>query len=113
MSLSDDERLDSQDPLRHFRATNDELVPEQPKSIHNELVEIEVPLGAPHDRTIRLSLAVDAGPGCGGITWPAGEVRAHSNISFPPFSLVIAPHIPGWISVVVNEYSPDSAFLHN
>lgn len=77
MSLSDDERLDSQDPLRHLRATDDELVPEQPKSVHDELVKIDVPLGGSHGSTVQLSLAVDAGPGCGGITWPAGEVRAH------------------------------------
>jgi hypothetical protein len=25
-----------------------------------------------------LKLAVDASPGCGGIAWPAGEVRCHS-----------------------------------
>ena len=78
MSLSDAERLDSQDPLRHLRATDEELVPEQPKSIHNELVKIDVPLGESRDRTVQLALAVDAGPGCGGITWPAGEVRARS-----------------------------------
>ncbi|KZV65514.1 S-adenosyl-L-methionine-dependent methyltransferase [Peniophora sp. CONT] len=74
MSLSDDERLDSQDPLRHLRATDDELVPEQPKSVHDELVKLDVPLGGSRDHTVQLSLAVDAGPGCGGITWPAGEV---------------------------------------
>ncbi|VDC06214.1 unnamed protein product [Peniophora sp. CBMAI 1063] len=74
MSLSDDERLDSQDPLRHLRATDEELVPEQPRSIHDELVRLDVPMGGSPDKTVQLSLAVDAGPGCGGITWPAGEV---------------------------------------
>lgn len=32
---------------------------------------------------VPLKLAVDAGPGCGGIAWPAGEVRHVSRFRLP------------------------------
>ncbi|KAH8106076.1 putative methyltransferase-domain-containing protein [Cristinia sonorae] len=69
-----DEKLDQLDPLRHFR-NDDELVPVQPPSIHNQ--EIRLSFTAPHlPDPLVVRLTVDASPGCGGIAWPAGEVLA-------------------------------------
>jgi hypothetical protein len=72
-SLAEEERLDAIDPLRHLCSADDsELLPSQPPSLGGQIIQINIE--APH-RTITLSLAVDASPGCGGIAWPAGEVR--------------------------------------
>jgi hypothetical protein len=62
--------MDSLDPLRHFQNGSDsDLIPSQPPSISNQIIEISFPnIQAP------IRLAVDASPGCGGIAWPAGEV---------------------------------------
>ncbi|PIL36720.1 hypothetical protein GSI_00409 [Ganoderma sinense ZZ0214-1] len=87
LDLALEEKLDELDPLRHLREDPDpdedgsvRIVPVQPPSIRNQCIELsfhrapaiqddmEVP--AP----ITISLSVDASPGCGGITWPAGEV---------------------------------------
>lgn len=77
-----DEALDALDPLRHLRGDeslgNDDdsqsVVPVQPRSTHNELIRLSFP-----DRgcstAVHVMLKVDASPGCGGIAWPAGEVR--------------------------------------
>jgi ribosomal protein L11 methylase PrmA len=66
-----EEQLDDADPLRHLRdqETDDllPLVPAQPPSIHNETLHLTF-------QDITVTLKVDAGPGCGGIAWPAGEV---------------------------------------
>ncbi|KAF9246900.1 putative methyltransferase-domain-containing protein [Melanogaster broomeanus] len=82
-----DEALDALDPLRHLR--NDEnvdhhdesqnVVPIQPRSVHNEMIRLSFPDhsadGCP--AVIQITLKVDASPGCGGIAWPAGEVLAN------------------------------------
>ena len=79
LDLALEEKLDTLDPLRHLR--NDEelddadIVPLQPLSIHNQTLDLSYPSAhsaAPNSISIRL--AIDATPGCGGITWPAGEV---------------------------------------
>ncbi|KAI0260911.1 putative methyltransferase-domain-containing protein [Gloeopeniophorella convolvens] len=84
LSLAEEEALDSIDPLRHLRDVDDaDLVPAQPPSVHDQIICIGVALPPdnegsqqwPH-QNIMISLAVDAGPGCGGIAWPAGEVLA-------------------------------------
>ncbi|KAH7344855.1 putative methyltransferase-domain-containing protein [Rhizoctonia solani] len=62
-----DEHLDTLDPLRHLR--DDSLVPAQAPTIVYQTIELLFP---PLDRPVKL--VVDAGPGCGGIAWPAGEV---------------------------------------
>ena len=79
------ELLDVIDPLHHLASTDDpDLLPAQPPSLRDQIIQITIKL-PPLDvnslnaddsqRTISLSLAVDASPGCGGIAWPAGEVR--------------------------------------
>lgn len=66
-----EEQLDDADPLRHLRRQDSgdffPLIPAQPPSIHNETLHLNF-------RGISVALQVDAGPGCGGIAWPAGEV---------------------------------------
>jgi protein N-lysine methyltransferase METTL21A len=65
-------------PLRHFFSAlgpdNILLPTPTPSSIRDQIIQIN--FETPPHRTIALSLAVDAGPGCGGIAWPAGEVRS-------------------------------------
>lgn len=82
-----DEALDALDPLRHLRGDeslgDDDgpqcIVPVQPRSTHNELIQLFFP---DHgcSTTIHAMLKVDASPGCGGIAWPAGEVRLFSRL---------------------------------
>ena len=67
-------------PLRHFFSVasesdnqdDDSLLPVPAPSIRDQTIQIN--FETPLHRTITLSLSVDAGPGCGGIAWPAGEV---------------------------------------
>jgi hypothetical protein len=74
-------------PLRHFFLASesenhddlDLLLPAPAPSIRDQIIQINFEAPPPH-RVISLSLSVDAGPGCGGIAWPAGEVRS----SLPP-----------------------------
>ena len=67
-------------PLRHFFSApnshnqDDMLLPAPAASIRDQTIQLS--FESPLHRTIALSLAVDAGPGCGGIAWPAGEVRS-------------------------------------
>lgn len=77
-----DEALDALDPLRHLRGDESleddgdspRIIPVQPRSAYNELIRLSFP-----DRgcstAVHVVLKVDASPGCGGIAWPAGEVR--------------------------------------
>ncbi|CAE6509838.1 unnamed protein product [Rhizoctonia solani] len=62
-----DEHLDMLDPLRHLR--DDYLIPPQAPTVVYQTIELSFP---PLDRPVKL--VIDAGPGCGGIAWPAGEV---------------------------------------
>ena len=50
----------------------DMLLPAPAPSIRDEIVRIDFETQT--HQTIALSLSVDAGPGCGGIAWKAGEV---------------------------------------
>ncbi|KAH9991469.1 putative methyltransferase-domain-containing protein, partial [Russula vinacea] len=60
-----------------FRAASDDcdlLLPAPAPSIRDEIIRIDFETQT--HQTIALSLSVDAGPGCGGIAWQAGEVLA-------------------------------------
>jgi predicted nicotinamide N-methyase len=68
-------------PLGHFfpvasdnHDDSDLLLPAPAPPIHAEIIRIDFETQT--HQTIALSLSVDAGPGCGGIAWPAGEVLA-------------------------------------
>ncbi|CEL57857.1 putative protein YNL024C OS=Saccharomyces cerevisiae (strain ATCC 204508 / S288c) GN=YNL024C PE=1 SV=1 [Rhizoctonia solani AG-1 IB] len=63
-----DEHLDKLDPLRHLRNDSGEVPPQIPTVARQNIELLLPPLKLP------VKLMVDAGPGCGGITWPAGEV---------------------------------------
>ena len=86
-----DELLDIIDPLRHLRNQDDlddhedrHVVPTQPHSIQNERMQLTFPGRAPKEHAsplINITLKVDASPGCGGIAWPAGEVRVPRSLS--------------------------------
>ena len=89
LDLALEEHLDELDPLRHLRedAGSDEdgseiIVPVQPPSIRNQTIELAFPavvdVGVRASSPVTIKLAVDASPGCGGIAWPAGEVRARA-----------------------------------
>jgi protein N-lysine methyltransferase METTL21A len=80
LSLAEEELLDAIDPLRHLCSADDpELLPPQTPSICDQIIQVNIRAPSVHPeethRTITLSLAVDSRPGCGGIAWPAGEVR--------------------------------------
>jgi len=77
-----EESLDQLDPLRHLRSPDDaddpaadisDIVPAQRPSVLDQTIELEYPT-VPDAPPVRIKLAVDASPGCGGIAWPAGEV---------------------------------------
>lgn len=87
LDLALEEKLDELDPLRHLRDDPDldsgdsaTIVPAQPPSILDQTIELTFPsptnevLHEGH-ANVAIRLAVDASPGCGGIAWPAGEVR--------------------------------------
>ena len=86
-----EEKLDELDPLRHLR-NDDDIVPVQPKSVHNETLDLSFP-PPPHGlpQAVAIRLAVDASPGCGGIAWPAGQVRRLC----PPRSSAVFRHSTG------------------
>ncbi|CAG8686000.1 3541_t:CDS:1 [Acaulospora colombiana] len=66
--LLEQEKLDEIDPLRHLRVDGeDAIVPTQPPSVHRQIQTLSF-------GSISVKLLVDAGPGCGGVAWPAGEV---------------------------------------
>ena len=86
-----DEHLD---PLRHFMNDNElegiisaeglsrasssrsellDVLPQQSHSIRDGILKLSF-VNDPHD-PLSISLAVDASPGCGGLAWPAGQVR--------------------------------------
>ncbi|KAJ7162531.1 putative methyltransferase-domain-containing protein [Mycena crocata] len=80
MTNSDDER----DPLSHFMHRSDELsiVPDQIPSVqHGEMLQLSF------GNAIALKIVLDASPGCGGVTWPAGEVLAHYLVKQGPGAL--------------------------
>jgi hypothetical protein len=68
------EHLDAVDPFQHF--DDPDLLPAQPPSLRDQIIQIDIKLPfLDADESKPLSLAVNASPGCGGIAWPAGEVR--------------------------------------
>jgi hypothetical protein len=69
-------------PLRHFflapesdNHNDDDMLLLPAPSIRDQIIQIKFEATPPH-HAISLSLSVDAGPGCGGIAWPAGEVHS-------------------------------------
>ncbi|KDQ06252.1 hypothetical protein BOTBODRAFT_60705 [Botryobasidium botryosum FD-172 SS1] len=76
--MASDRMQEPPDPLLHLQRSlqvslSDDLLPDvgpaQPPSIAKEVIEISFPLLASP-----VKLSVDPSPGCGGVTWPAGEV---------------------------------------
>lgn len=60
------------DFLKTFAEDGDaSIAPPQNPTVHDQVVGRLFEAG---ESTISVTLAVDAGPGCGGIAWPAGEV---------------------------------------
>lgn len=73
------EHLDLVDPFHCLASADDtdsDLLPAQPPSIHEQIIQIDISLLDTDESppTMSLSLTVNAGAGCGGIAWPAGEV---------------------------------------
>ncbi|KZT54526.1 hypothetical protein CALCODRAFT_499721 [Calocera cornea HHB12733] len=96
--LREEERLDELDPLRHLREEDDAdgshsdevisdgfIIPAQLPSIIDQLQTLSFSPLVPE-----LHLSVDAGPGCGGIAWPAGEVLSR-------YICLREERTPGWI----------------
>lgn len=76
--ILEQEKLDEIDPLRHLRQDDDDaFVPPQPASVHKQIDTL-------HFGPIALKLLVDAGPGCGGIAWPAGQVLSNYLVHHGP-----------------------------
>ena len=71
------EHLDTIDPFQYFASAEDpDLLPAQPPSLREQIIQIDIKLPLlDTGESQPLSLAVNASPGCGGIAWPAGEVR--------------------------------------
>jgi hypothetical protein len=93
-ALAQEELLDAQDPLRHLMHadvdkvttddTDDELpgskdylsvLPRQSHSIKDKILLLTFQRNVRDQCLISISLFMDASPGCGGIAWPAGQVR--------------------------------------
>lgn len=82
----EEENPDVADPLPLFFFSSDDPDLAPPLSLPDQIIQInfEAPLHHHHAeeeegesfRAITLSLSLDAGPGCGGIAWPAGEVHS-------------------------------------
>lgn len=87
-----DEQLDIQDPLRHYMQeleaaeTNSEeihelssellsVLPRQSHSVHDEILKLSFLNSKDDLLPLTITLTMDAAPGCGGIAWPAGQVR--------------------------------------
>ena len=89
-----EEQLDYKDPLRHLMNDHElegiisaeglsrgsssrsellDVLPQQSHSIRNGILELSFLNDLSNHLSI--SLAVDASPGCGGLAWPAGQVR--------------------------------------
>ena len=91
MDIALDEHLDYKDPLRHLMNGHElegiisadepsssrsellDVLPHQSHSIRDGILKLSF-LNDPHN-PLSISLAVDASPGCGGLAWPAGQVR--------------------------------------
>lgn len=60
------------------------VLPIQIPTITKQVTELAVWSGEPDTPSHYVKLAVDASPGCGGIAWPAGCVRASVHLSLMP-----------------------------
>ncbi|KAG8884987.1 hypothetical protein FRB99_004485, partial [Tulasnella sp. 403] len=71
-SLQMDQAADETDPFFQLRHGDDaqDILPRQAPSIHNQLIDLSF---GPRESPIDIKLSVNAGPGCGGIAWPAGQ----------------------------------------
>lgn len=96
--IARDEQLDIQDPLRHYMQGPDDtgetnpgeshelssellsVLPRQSHSVQDEILKLSF-LNSEDDLQppVTITLAMDAAPGCGGIAWPAGQVRIKST----------------------------------
>ena len=75
------EGIISADGLSRASSSRSELLdvlPQQSHSIRDGILTLSF-VNDPHN-PLSISLAVDASPGCGGLAWPAGQVRY-----LPPF----------------------------
>jgi predicted nicotinamide N-methyase len=79
-SILEEEQLDELDPLRHLRQDDVAFIPSQPPSVHKQVQTL-------HIGPLNLKLLVDAGPGCGGIAWPAGQVLSNYLVHRHPQAL--------------------------
>jgi len=103
LSMDENTLEDVELPLRHFfsasgsdnQGDSDMLLPAPAPSIRDQILQIN--FESPLQRIISLSLAVDAGPGCGGIAWPAGQVCSlfhpalMSDVAYCQFHLFLHP----------------------
>ena len=95
-ALAQEELLDAQNPLRHLMhadvdiVTDDELpgskdylsvLPQQSLSIKDKVLLLSFQRNVRDQCLISISLFMDASPGCGGIAWPAGQVRTCLSLS--------------------------------
>ena len=95
--LAVEEALDALDPLRHFRLEDDGqrldlrddyVLPIQPQLAVKQIMNLSFSgdISGAHREQLTIKLAVDASPGCGGVTWPAGQVDLpwliHGEIGF-------------------------------
>lgn len=78
LSAAEEEALDIRDPLRHLR-DDYAVVPVQPPSVLNQNIQLSFPRSR---EPLVVQLFVDASPGCGGVAWPAGEVRVISFLHY-------------------------------
>lgn len=62
-------RTSSTSSLNFLAGISEDAVPSRPTTTPESEIKIAV-----DGLDVPLKLSVDAGPGCGGITWPSGEV---------------------------------------
>lgn len=85
--MAEEEELDDQYPLRCLMQAEliggDDptcvVIPRQPHSVQDEVVNLSFPNIHSVLDPITITLAVDATPGCGGIAWPAGQVTLQQS----------------------------------
>ena len=89
-ALAQEELLDAQDPLRHLMHADEQpskdylsVLPQQSHSVKDEILSLTFQSNVRDQGPISISLFTDASPGCGGIAWPAGQVRMCISHSRP------------------------------
>lgn len=58
----------------------DSIAPKQSLTISSQIATVQASSGLPDCPSFQIQLNVDAGPGCGGIAWPAGAVRSFLSL---------------------------------